>query len=212
GRLLGLQKKYAKSLESFLLASDLGAEGSQFTVDLARANINMEQADKAVAIMQSWLLKKKDDLAVRHILAGYYLQEKAYDKSINQYEIILGMSAENPIALNNIAWLYSQTGQNKKALMTAEKSYNLFPDAAPFIDTYAWILVEQGQNEKGLALLQKAVAKAPKMVEIRYHLAVALNNAGKRTTARKELETVISSGEVFSDVDKARKLMRELSK
>lgn len=211
GRLLTVQKKYIESLESYLKAAEFGAEGSRFTVDISRAFINSGQTAKALTLLRSWLEKNKNDLQVRHILAGYYLQEKEYMESISQYEIILGLDSKNPVALNNSAWLFSQTGQNKKALATAEQAYNLFPNEAPYMDTFGWILVQQGENSKGLELLQKAVLTAPKMAEIRYHLAVALYNAGRKAVARQELEKAISSGDNFSGIEDARKLMDELS-
>ncbi|PCI51329.1 MAG: PEP-CTERM system TPR-repeat protein PrsT [Alphaproteobacteria bacterium] len=211
GRLLALQGKDTSSLASYLKASDMGARGSRFTIDFAQAYIKAGQADKAMSLMHVWLEENTDDIAVRHILAGHYLQNDDYGKSIEQYELILAQNAKNPIALNNIAWLYSQTGQNKKALTAAEEAYGLFPEEASFIDTYAWILVQQGQNEKGLELLRKAVSKAPEMVEVRYHLAVALNNAGRTSAARRELETIVASGSNFGDMKVAKNLLRKLS-
>ncbi|MBL4803151.1 MAG: PEP-CTERM system TPR-repeat protein PrsT [Emcibacter sp.] len=211
GRLLDIQGKAEDSLISYLKALKRGAGSSRFTVDLARAYINNEQTDNALEIIYSWLDEHKGDIAVRHILAGYYLQVNDYSKSIEQYEIILERSTENPIALNNIAWLYSKVGEDKKARTAAEKAYALFSDEASFIDTYAWILVQQGENDKGLTLLRKAVSKDPKMAEVRYHLAVALKNSGKLKAARKELETTISSGDTFPDMEKARKLLIQLS-
>jgi len=211
GRLLAAQDKKAASLASFLKAAELGATGSRFTVDMARSYIMNGQSDIGLALMQSWLEKNEADVNVRHIMAGHYLEQNDYSLSIQAYEIILGQDANNAIALNNVAWLYSQTGQNDKALTTAEKAYNLFPEQAAFMDTYAWILVQQGQNDKGLELLQKAVSKAPNMAEIRYHLAVALKNDGRHAAAKKELETVISSGASFSGIEDARALLNALS-
>ncbi len=211
GRLLAAEGKHADSLVSYNKASDMGATGSRFTVDISRAYIMNDQKDKAEELMASWLSQNEADIGVRHILAGHYLNGNKYAQAISEYEIILEQDTDNPVALNNVAWLYSQMGQNDKALMTAEKSYNLFPEEASFIDTYAWILVQQGQNEKGLALLQKAVSKAPNMTEIRYHLAVALKNAGRNAVAKKELETVVSSGTDFPGMEDARKLLNELS-
>ncbi|VAW03814.1 hypothetical protein MNBD_ALPHA01-1048 [hydrothermal vent metagenome] len=212
GNLLAVQGKKAASLASYQKASEMGASGSRFTVEIARSYISNNQAGKAQEVMHNWLATNNNDLAVRHILASYYLQEKSYQKSIGQYETILGLDEKNAVALNNVAWLYSQVGQDKRALSTAEKAYNLFPDEAPFIDTYAWILVQRGENAKGLELLQKAISKAPDMVEIRYHFAVALKNAGRRAVAKKELETVIASGKEFPGIENARKLLNELSR
>jgi len=211
GRVYSAQKKNKDALQSYIKAAELGATGSRFTVEISRAYINVKQADKALSLLNTWLDKNKNDIAVRHILASYYLQASQYKKAVEQYEIILKQDSKNPIALNNISWLYSQLGENKKAIDTAEKSYNLFPEEAAFIDTYAWILVQQGQNSKGLKLLQQAVLVGPKMMEVRYHLAVALNNAGKKILAKKELETVIASGENFADMGEAKALLTKLS-
>ncbi len=212
GRLLAMQGRNAESLEIFLKASELGAKGSRFTVDLARAHIANDQTDKALGLMHSWLSEKQGDLAVRHILAGYYLRVQEHKKSIEQYEIILAQNAENPIALNNIAWLYSQVGEDEKALKAADQAYNLFPNEASFIDTYAWILVQQGDNDRGLELLKKAISKDPKMMEVRYHLAVALNNSGSVNAARRELETVVGSGSIFDGMEEAKSLLKKLLK
>ncbi len=211
GRLLAVQGKHADSLVSYNKASDMGASGSRFIVDISRSYIMNGQVAKAEELMNSWLSQNKGDIGVRHILAGHYLNGNKYAPAISEYEMILEQDTDNPVALNNVAWLYSQVGQNDKALITAEKSYNLFPEEASFIDTYAWILVQQGQNEKGLALLQKAVSKAPNMAEVRYHLAVALKNAGRNAVAKKELEIVVSSGADFPGMEDARKLLNELS-
>ncbi len=211
GRVYGAQNKKKLALDSFIKAAEFGAKGSQFTIEISRAYIAAEKPDDALVIMQSWLENNPKDVNVRHILASYLLQTENFPKSIEHYEVILEQNDKDAIALNNISWLYSQVGENEKALKAAEKSYNIFPEKAQFIDTYAWILVKQGQNDKGLKLLQKAVLKAPKIMEIRYHYAVALNNAGKKMVAIKELETVISSGEKFSDIDKARSLLNSLS-
>lgn len=212
GRLRAMQGRNVESLENYLKAAGFGATGSRFTVDLARSYIANDQTEKAMDLMHSWLAEKKDDHAVRHILAGYYLRVKEYDKSIEQYEVILSQSAKNPIALNNVAWLYSQVGEDEKALAAAEEAYNLFPDEAAFIDTYAWILVQKGENDKGLNLLKKAISKDPEMMEIRYHLAVALNNSGRKNAARRELKTVVGSGSIFDGMEEAKNLLQELSK
>lgn len=212
GRLLAQQGKHDISLDRYLKATQLGARGSRFTVDMSRAYIKNSQAVKALDLMHSWLKGRNDDLRVRHILAGYYLQEKDHKNAIEQYEIILAQSPKNPVALNNIAWLYSQVGQKKKARSTAEAAFDLFPDEAAFIDTYGWILVQQGENEKGLELLKKAVSKDPKLMEARYHLAVALKNAGRTAAAKRELETVVSSGNRFDGFKDAKDLLDLLNK
>jgi hypothetical protein len=50
-------------------------------------------------------------------------------------------------------------------------AYELKSDSAAVADTLGWMLVEQGDTARGLELLQEAVAAAPDVHEIRYHLA-----------------------------------------
>ncbi len=55
-------------------------------------------------------------------------------------------------------------------------------------------------------LLQEAAVKAPHIPDIRYHMVVALDKAGRRDEARKELDRLLKTGKAFPDVDKARVL------
>jgi len=54
--------------------------------------------------------------------------------------------------------------------------------------------------------LQEAAVKAPHIPDIRYHMLVALDKAGRRGEARKELDRLLKTGKPFPDVDKARAL------
>ena len=60
--------------------------------------------------------------------------------------------------------------------------------AEDIADTLAWILVQNGQNPRGLELLETAAAAPSAPLEVRYHLAVALKNAGRIQDARRTLE------------------------
>ena len=86
---------------------------------------------------------------------------------------------DNVLVLNNLAWAYQQV-KDPRALETAERAYKLKPDNAAVADTLGWMLVEQGNTTRGLELLQKAVAAAPKALEIRYHLAQAWVKSGDK--------------------------------
>ncbi len=90
-----------------------------------------------------------------------------------------------PIALNNLAWAYSQVG-DKRALPTAKKAYAGAAGVPQVADTYGWILLRSKQNPKlALNILKRASAMQPGDAEIRYHLAVAyqVNGDGKNAVA-----------------------------
>jgi len=48
--------------------------------------------------------------------------------------------------------------------------------------------VQSGENARGLELLEKAAALPGAPLELRYHFAVALKNAGRTRDARRTLE------------------------
>jgi Flp pilus assembly protein TadD len=131
-------------------------------------------------------------------------------EAIKEYEGLIADDPENPIAMNNLAWLYLETG-DPRAKETAEKAVALAPDAPAIIDTLAWILVRGGEAQQALDLLQKATTLAPQEPEIRYHKAVALRDVGRSDEACRELGDIMSMGRDFSGIEEARTLMRDLS-
>ena len=72
------------------------------------------------------------------------------------------------------------------------------------------MLVQNGETNRGLVLLQEAATKAPHIPDIRYHMAAALEKAGRRDEARKELDRLLKSNKAFPERDKAAALRDEL--
>jgi tetratricopeptide (TPR) repeat protein len=114
--------------------------------------------------------------------------------------------------LNNLAWLYQQRGNLAKARGFAERAVALAPSYRIAEDTLGWILLAQGDIDQALTHLKAASDALPQNAEIQFHFAVALSRAGKKTDARRVLETILSSGNILSLEDKndAEKLLQEL--
>lgn len=166
--------------------------------------------EAALAALRDWVEANPEDHRARAALAGAYLNAARYRDAIAEYERLLAVSPENPVLLNNLAWAYHKVG-DARARDYAQRAHDKAPQSSEITDTLGWILVNEGENERGLALLKEAAAEAPDQSEIRYHLAVALNAAGRRDEARRELEAVVRSGRPFAAMDEARKLLRALS-
>ena len=98
------------------------------------------------------------------------------------------------MGLTSLGKSLSKLGCNATSVMslrTSEKANQITADNPAAMDTLAWILLEQSKTARALGLLQKAVAIAPQLTEIRYHLAVALVKSGDKVQARKELELLL---------------------
>ena len=114
----------------------------------------------------------------------------------------------NPVVLNNLAWLYMETG-DQRAIATAEKALDLAPDNADVADTLGWILVQFGQPERGISYIRQSSQKKPSDATVRYHLGVAYLEAGRTQAGRTALEEAIGLGE-FPEIDDARRRLEAL--
>jgi len=211
GRLLLQQKKFADAVISLDKAADKGATGRDFNILHSQTYFQNNNPAEGQKIIEAWLTENPKDTTARHSLASSMLGIKDYPGAIEQYDLILEVRDDDILALNNLAWLYSVTDKLNEAEKLARLAYELSSENASIIDTYAWILVQKGNAKDALPLLQKAVANAPNMMEIRYHLAVALDQNDRKSSARRELENILSTGVDFAERDEAKKLLQELS-
>jgi predicted Zn-dependent protease len=115
----------------------------------------------------------------------------------------------NPVLLNNLAWLYDQKG-DAKAVELAEKALANAPNTPEVMDTAGWILTRRGHPQRGLKLLEQANKAAPKQGDIAYHYAFALHKAGKSQEAARLLERMLEAKIEFSEVENARKLLKQI--
>ena len=202
------QEKYAEAAESYANAmkkSDIA------TLAIRRFNAQRQggSQDTAFSELQAWV-DRKDDRSARHVLASAYLSGGKNDLAVRESERLLEKEPENPVLLNNLAWLYQQKN-DKRALDYAERALKIAPKSAAVLDTLAWILVEQNHDvARGAKMLQEAHEIAPSQGDIHYHLAVALEKTGDTAGARRELEKLIGSKINFSTKKEAEALLKRL--
>ena len=159
---------------------------------VVRAHAVIEAAGKhseADAMAENWINAHPKDAIVLSYLGDRDLAAKRYDRAAKRYRIGLERKPDDPVFLNNLAWVVNELKQ-PGAIDYAERANELAPENPAIMDTLGWLLVEHGQTERGLELLGRASELAPDAYEIRLHLAKALIKAGNKGTARKELEVL----------------------
>lgn len=175
--------------------------------------LKLDQAERALGQgserLQQWLEVHPDDQEVRLVLAARLQSEGAGAAAIPEYERMLAQNDANPIALNNLAWLYHEKG-DARALELARRAHERAPQSPEIMDTYGWILSGNGQHEQGLDLLRKAAAAAPDNADIAYHIAAAMAAAGQQREARAALETLLERHGSFELRGEAEALRAEL--
>ncbi len=132
------------------------------------------------------------------------------DAAINIYETIFARRPNDLIVANNLASLLLERDDVQSVARAAAAAEALKgADNAYFLDTYGWALYRSGRIAEGVAALEKAVEKAPDLIDARYHLGVALVDAGDKDRGRAELQTVVDAPSADPDrVSDARRRLK----
>ncbi|MDE2517593.1 MAG: PEP-CTERM system TPR-repeat protein PrsT [Rhodospirillales bacterium] len=181
-----------------------------FVTRLSGALERAGHPDEAEAKLVDWVQAHPADLNVAGILANLYIANNQLDKAVPVLKTVLAAKPHDPVALNNLAWIYGEQ-KNPAAEDLARQAYILSPGPQT-ADTLGWILVSNGKPETGVALLRQAASENPTDPRVQYHFAVALNDTGSKAEAAKLLSGVVASKADFPERAAAEKLLHTLNK
>ncbi len=167
------------------------------------------QAEKGLALLEQWVKKHPQDYVPMAAFANELLTRGNFKEAEKYYDLLLKQFPNEPQFLNNLAYVYLNIG-NDKALSLAEQAHKRAPDQAATNDTLGWILVNSGQAEQGLHYLRNAHSLQSHDPEIRYHIAVALNQLQRQDEAKQELEQALKSNTAFNGREQAKTLLDKL--
>jgi tetratricopeptide (TPR) repeat protein len=132
--------------------------------------------------------KVVNSLAVMLDNAGQKKEAKA------AYEAALRLESENPVALNNLAYIIAQSpgGDLDQALTFAQRANQSMPQQIEIADTLGWIYLKKNLPDNALEIFRNNVTKAPDNPTYRYHLGMALFQKGDKAHAKQELQAALS--------------------
>jgi len=180
-------------------------------VKLANVQALQGNVKQAVTTLETWLKANPADADAARLLGSIRLQSGDHAAAITEYETLLARHANDPVALNNLAWLYFEVN-DPRAEATARKAAALAPNNAEISDTLGWILVHsdaQGATSEALALLETAAMAQRDNPSVLYHLAVAQQKAGRRREALQSVERALAI-ESFAERAVAVQLAKDL--
>jgi cellulose synthase operon protein C len=163
----------------------------------------------AAAHARRWLSDNPRDPAMRMHLAEIALRQSDYKAAFGLYQEVVAITPNNPIALNNLAWVAGELG-DARAVGYAERALAIAPNSANVLDTLGALLVRQGDAGKGIAHIERARSIDPKRAEFQLSYARALIALGQKDAARKELEALSQRQEAFVGKDGVPALLKSL--
>ncbi len=201
-------KRYADAAQAFRNEYKL-SQTDLLALRLANASVALGNDDEASDVLRKQLARSPNNADAEQMLAMLDMKAKRYDAAQKQFENVLAQQPNNVIALNNLAWLYQQKGDDR-ARNLAQRAYMRAPTPET-ADTLGWIMVGQGDAKSAVRLLEQSSQQRPDDPALKYHLAVALNSTGRKEEAVKLLQPLVSRPDAFADRPAARKLLQALT-
>ncbi len=159
--------------------------------------------------LAQWCSQHPDDAMARQSLARSLLSTGRRAEAQQQFEQLIAAGLGSAEDYAYLARIYQLNG-DERALATAESAAKMAPESAQVLDVYGWILVTSNRVAEGLPLLREAVSRDSDLF-LRYHLASALNEAGRPDEARLELQAILRAGRNLPWLESAQALYDKLS-
>jgi beta-lactamase regulating signal transducer with metallopeptidase domain/Flp pilus assembly protein TadD len=116
------------------------------------------------------------------------------DQAAPLYETILKHDPNSPVALNNLAYLVAQKGDNPdRALDLAQRAAKQTKDSAEIQDTLGFAYLKKNRPDEAEAAFRSALQSSPNNPTFHYHLGLALLPLGERELAIQELQTALAN-------------------
>lgn len=162
-------------------------------LQIAQLDINHGKFDDALAELQRAKQLEPQRPGVDVAIANVEDRLGRKQEAIASYRKALVKSPDNPLLLNNLAFLLADTGGNlteaQQMITTAIRKASNLPQLQ---DTLAWVMIKQRNANSALQLLTSLTNKYPDNATYRYHYAVALINSGNRSAAKLQAETALA--------------------
>lgn len=208
GDIHAYNKSWPESIAAFR-AGMKQTDSAELAVKLYSALLASGNSQEAEKMASAWLREHPKDIALRLQMGDLATIRKDYGVANQHYRVALEIQPNNPLVLNNLAWVAGQQ-KNPKAVEYAEKANQLAPNQPPYMDTLAVLLAERGDSDKAIPIFRKALEISPQAALIRLNLAKVLISSGKKDEARKELEALAKLGDKFSEQPEVSKLQKSL--
>jgi tetratricopeptide (TPR) repeat protein len=207
------QRDFAHAEPDLLKAIELDPKLEPAYQLLAQLYVASNRQEEAIAKLSAFVENNKGASAAPALMQLGMINDqlKHFDAARDAYEKLLAVAPNTPLALNNLAILYSEHfGQLDKAYELAKRAKEAANE--PHIaDTLGWILYKQGDYNGALPLLQESAGKLPNLPEIQFHLGMTYYMLGEEEPARVALQNAVDASADFPAKDEARRRLSMLA-
>jgi tetratricopeptide (TPR) repeat protein len=127
------------------------------------------------------------------------------------YEAILKIEPNNVVALNNLAYIKAEEGNDlDNALTLAQRARQQLPRDPNVADTLGWIYIKKNLSDDAIRIFREVVSTAPDNAAYHYHLAMALYQKGDKQGAKQALDEALKRGPKAPEQQGIKELMAKV--
>lgn len=104
------------------------------------------------------------------ILAGILAQRGALDEAIGQWDALLALDGDHPVALHEKSLLLDRLGRSAEAVACLERACRASPENAVAANNYAVMLSREGRKMEALSEWRRALALQPDDIRLRHQM------------------------------------------
>ncbi len=132
-------------------------------------------------------------------------------EAVQGYRRVLAMQPDNPLAMNNLAFVLAQSGGSlDEALDLARRAAERYPEQDNIQDTLGWVYLKKGMNDSALQIFTRLTARNPDSGMFHYHLGAAHWAKGDAASAKTAIDTALAKGLSPDDERQARELLNRI--
>ena len=144
-------------------------------------------------------------------LADIQNADKEYDAATEHYRAVLKLQPNNPVALNNLAYILAvQKHSLDEAKQLADMAAKVAPRDPTIADTAGWVAYLGGDYQRASRLLAQASAGLQNNPEVRLHAAFAYDAAGAHAAALVELQAALKLNPKLASREDVQNLQKKL--
>jgi len=211
GVLLAEQKKDLAGAEAeFKQASDLDKKNAEALVKLGMVQNERGATDQALQTYLDGAKTIPKEVIFNLLAGGIYENRQDWDRAKQQYQRVLEVQRDNPLASNNLAYVMLQQGGNVDvAFAMAQTARQKLPENPNIADTLGWAFYHKHVYTSAIDLFKEAVKKQPDSALFNYHLGLAYAKSGQAALARQQLERVLKLKPSSPEVEELRRAVAE---
>ena len=212
GTLLLQQKKDLAGAESaFAKSVQLDKSNTDALLKLGEVRAVAGQTDEAIATLQAGAKDNPQEASFHLMLGQIFLSRQDWTGAEQEYQKVLAVHRDDPIAACNLAYVIMQKGGDLDiALSLAQTARRRMPASADAADTLGWVYYQKGAYRPAIDTLAAAISlmqqsKTADNPRYHYHLGMAYAKNGDATRAREQLQRTLRISPNSSEATDARK-------